>query len=112
MRRMLFALTIVLCSSTGAVAKPVYLSCPSNDPDWPSPLQIMVDEDRTTVMISNRANSGESPNPVFSEDSVVFGFAGSRFFLSRVNLSLITTSDYVHKYRSICKLGKATNRAF
>lgn len=112
MRRILFALTIALWSSTAAVAKPVYLSCPTSDPDWPGALQIMVDEDRGSVMISGRLNSGESPNPVFSQDSVEFGFAGSRFVLSRINLSLITTSDFVHKYRTSCKLGKPVNRAF
>ena len=112
MRRIFFALTIALCSSTAAVAKPIYLSCPTADPDWPPPLQIMVDEDRGSVMISGRLNSGESPNPVFSQDSVEFGFAGSRFFLSRVNLSLITTSDYAHKYKTICKIGTTVKRAF
>jgi hypothetical protein len=72
----------------------------------------MVDEDRGAVSVSDRMNSGPSPNPEFTPDTVEFGFARSRFYLSRVNLTLITTSDYVHKYKTVCRLGTALKRAF
>ena len=112
MHHTILGAAIAMFASTAALAKPVHLSCPTSDPDWAPALQIMVDGDRGAVSVSSRMNSGQSPNAEFTQDSVQFGFAGSRFYLSRVNLTLITTSDYVHKYRTVCRLGAPVKRAF
>jgi hypothetical protein len=93
LRLVLASSCLILSTLPGeALAKPVHLIC-RTDPDWPPPLDIMIDEDRGAVSLSGRLNSGPSPNSEFTEDSVVFGFAGSRFYIDRTNLTLITTSD-------------------
>jgi hypothetical protein len=97
---------------TAALAKPAYLSCRTNDPDWPPPLEIVVDEDRGDVTISDIKGSGSSPNPVFTQNSVDFGFSGTRWSLNRVNLMLTTTADYSHWYKTTCRLAVAPKRAF
>jgi hypothetical protein len=95
-----------------ALAKPVYLSCRTTDPDWPPPLKIIVDEDRGDVTISDPNGSGSSPNPIFTQDSVEFGFSGTRWNINRVNLTLTTTADYTNRYRTVCKLDTPPKRAF
>lgn len=95
-----------------ALAKPVYLSCPTSDPDWPPPLKIIVDEDRGDVTISDRNGSGSSPNPIFTQNSVEFGFSGTRWIINRVNLVLITTADFTNRYKTVCKLDTPPKRAF
>src|SRR5690349_22497969 len=87
-----------------ALAKPVYLSCQTKDPAWPPPLKIIVDEDRGDVTVSDPNGSGSSPNPVFTQDSVEFGFRGSRWDINRVNLTLTTTADYTNWYKTVCRL--------
>lgn len=110
--RLAFASSVLLLTALPgtALAKPVYLSCPTTDPAWPPPLTIALDEDRGDATVSDPRSSGSSPNPVFTADSVEFGYDGSRFIVSRVDLSLVTT-DFVHRYKTTCKLS-APKRAF
>lgn len=91
-----------------------YLSCVTNDPDWQPPLTIIIDERRNDVRVSGARASGSSPNPKFSPETVVFGFAGRQFTVNRVNLSLTTedTSFFGQTYGGVCKFSAPPKRAF
>lgn len=91
-----------------------YLSCVINDPDWPPPLTIVIDEPRNEVRVAGHMASGTSPNPEFRPTSVVFGFAGRQFVVDRTNLSLTTndTSFFGQSYHGSCRLSAPPKRVF
>jgi len=88
-----------------------YLSCVTNDPAWPPPLTIIIDEATGDVRVAGATASGSSPNPEFNPTSVVFGFAGRRFVVDRVNLTL-TTTDFYRTFNGTCKFSAPPKRAF
>ena len=91
-----------------------YLSCVINDPDWPPPLTIIIDEPSNEVRVAGHMASGTSPNPKFNPTSVVFGFAGRQFTVDRTNLSLMTEdlSFFGQTYHGSCRLSAPPKRVF
>jgi hypothetical protein len=91
-----------------------YLSCVINDPAWPPPLTIIIDEPANEVRVAGASASGTSPNPKFNPTTVVFGFAGRQFTVDRTNLSLMTEdlSFFGQTYHGTCRFGAPPKRAF
>jgi len=113
MRMIPFVLASVVLTSfaTPASAKSVYLTCVTNDPDWPPPLTIIIDEDRGEVRVSGKTSNGTSPNPAFTPTSVDFGFGLRRWHIDRINLAL-KTDDFFDSWNGVCKFGAPPKRAF
>jgi hypothetical protein len=96
---------------SAAQAKSVYLTCVTNDPAWPPPLTIIIDEERDSVRVAGAQANGSSPNPAFTPTSVDFGFALRRWHIDRVNLSL-RTDNFFDAWKGTCKFGTPPKRAF
>lgn len=104
-------LLMLFAMPSPAQAKSVYLTCVTNDPDWPPPLTIIIDEDRGEVRVAGASANGSSPNPAFTPTSVDFGFGMRRWHVDRVNLSL-KTDDFFDAWKGVCKFGSPPKRAF
>jgi hypothetical protein len=104
-------LAALIAVPSPAQAKSVYLTCVTNDPAWPPPLTIIIDEDRGEVRVAGAQANGTSPNPAFTPTSVDFGFGLRRWHINRVNLSL-KTDDFFEAWNGVCKFGAPPKRAF
>lgn len=104
-------LLVLFAIASPAHGKSVYLSCVTNDPAWPPPLTIIIDEERGQVRVAGAMSNGSSPNPAFTPTSVDFGFALRRFHINRVNLSM-TTDNFFNKWNGVCKFSAPPKRAF
>lgn len=103
-----------LLACSAAYAAPVYLTCPIQPNDKPSPIDITLDEQAGTATVPVRENGRtHQMRAAFTQNEVTFQTNMVSYRLSRVSLALTRSVPSINRIETVvCSLAPPLKRAF